>query len=56
VRVTGNHDPELPPFEQMESYLRTDYFMRKSRDSQERKIADLRKNYEIIVEGSETEK
>ena len=51
VRVTGAHEPELPPFEQMESYLRTDFFMQKSRESQQNKINDLRKNYQIIVEG-----
>jgi hypothetical protein len=50
VRVTATHDPELPPFEKMESYLRTDYFFQKSRESQLRKIEELRKNYEIIVE------
>jgi hypothetical protein len=50
VRVTGHHDPELPPFEKMESYLRTDYLLQKSRDSQQRKIEELRKNYEIILE------
>ena len=54
VRVTAEHDPELPPFEKMESYLRTDYLMQKSRESQQRKIDDLRQNYEIIVEGERT--
>jgi peptidyl-prolyl cis-trans isomerase C len=52
VRVIGNHGPELPPFEQMESYLRTDYFMVKGRESQMRKIEELMKNYEIVVEGA----
>ena len=51
VRVTGTHEPELPPFEEMESYLRTDYLMIKSRESQQRKIEELMKNYEIVVEG-----
>ena len=51
VRVTGIHDPELPPFEQMESYLRTDYFLTKSRESQTSKIEALMNNYEIVVEG-----
>jgi hypothetical protein len=49
--VTGNHDPELPPFESMESYLRTDYFLTKTRESQQTKIKELRKNYEIVVQG-----
>ena len=50
VRVTATHEPELPPFEKMESYLRTEYFMQKNRESQQQKIDDLRKNYEVIVE------
>ena len=54
VRVTAELPPELPPFEQMESYLRTDYFMQKARQSQSDKIAALRKNYDIVVEGLET--
>ncbi|NNL75388.1 MAG: peptidyl-prolyl cis-trans isomerase [Desulfobacterales bacterium] len=56
VRVMQEHDPELPPFEQMESYLRTEYFMQKSRESQMRKIDDLSKNYVVVVEGSEKER
>ena len=53
VRVTGTHDPELPPFEQMESYLRTDYFLTKGRESQRDKIEELKKNYTIVVEGKQ---
>ncbi len=52
VRVTAVHDPELPPFEQMESYLRTDYFLTKSRESQTGKIEELMQNYKIVVEGN----
>lgn len=51
VRVTAEHEPELPPFEQMQSFLRTDYFLKKGRQSQIDKIDELRQNYEIIVEG-----
>ncbi|MBT8406387.1 MAG: peptidyl-prolyl cis-trans isomerase [Deltaproteobacteria bacterium] len=54
VRVTAQHEPELPPFEQMESYLRSDYFLQKGRESQQAKIDELRKNYGIVVEGAET--
>jgi len=50
VIVTETHPPELPAFEKMESYLRADHFMQKSRESQQDKIEDLRKNYEIILE------
>ena len=51
VRVTAEHAPELPSFEQMETYLRTDYMLQKGRESQTRKIEELKKNYEIVVEG-----
>lgn len=53
VRVTATHEPELPPFEQMESYLRTDYSMRNVRESQVTKIEELRKNYQIVVGGKQ---
>ena len=52
VRVTASHDSELPPFEQMESFLRSDYVMVKSRDRQQEKIRSLMKNYKIAVEGA----
>lgn len=55
VRLTGRHDPELPRFEKMESYLRTDYLMEKSRASVTRKIDEMSKGYKIVVEGAETE-
>jgi len=51
VIITENHKPEVPPFENIESYLRDDYFLQKSREVQQRKIDELRKNYNIIVEG-----
>jgi len=54
VIVTENHEPKLSPFENIESFLRDDYFLQKSREVQQRKIDELRRNYEIIVEG-ETE-
>lgn len=55
VRVTGVHEAELPPFEEMEAYLRTDYLLRKGRESQLKKIEGLRKNYRIVVDDPETE-
>ena len=51
VRVNAAHDPELPPFDQMESFLRTDYLLFKGRESQAGKIKELMNNYEIKVEG-----
>ena len=56
VRVAAEHEPELPPFEQMESFLRTDYMVQKSRDSQVAKIDELRKNYVVTVEGMQKKK
>ena len=56
VRVTAQHDRELPPFEQMESYLRMDYLMEKSRESQEQKIDDMSKSYRIILGETEPRK
>jgi len=50
VRVTETHDPELPAFEDMQSYLRMDYLLQKGRESQQSKIDELRKNYEIILD------
>jgi hypothetical protein len=51
VIVSEQHQLELPKFESIESYLRNDYFMLKNREVQNRKIDEMRKNYEIIVEG-----
>ena len=52
VRITAEHEPEMPPFEKMESYLRQDYILQKTREGQAAKIDELRKNYEIVVEGN----
>ena len=52
VRVAAEHEPELTPFEQMESYLRQDYILRKTRENQVAKIDELRKNYVVVVEGN----
>lgn len=51
VRGIEAHDPELPRFEKMESYLRTDYLLNKGRETQTRRIEALMKNYDIVVEG-----
>ena len=49
VHLTAKADPEAPPFEQVEPYLRQDYLFRKSRESQQKKIQELRKPYEIVI-------
>ena len=51
VHATAEHQPELPPFEGMESFLRTDYLLTKGRETQARKIQELMKKYEIVLEG-----
>ena len=53
VRVNGQHDPEIAPFEKMESYLRQDYLMSKMIKSQQTKIDELRKGFVVVVEGKE---
>lgn len=53
VRVTAHHDPEVPSFENLESYLRQDYLMQKMRQNQQGKIDELRKGYVVVVEGEE---
>jgi len=50
VRITENHDPELPLFDEIENYLRQDYLIQKTREIQEQKIDDISKSYEIIIE------
>lgn len=55
VRVTAHHDPEVPSFKNMESYLRQDYLMQKMRESQQNKIDELRKGYVVFVEGEAKE-
>ena len=49
------HLPELPPFEQMEEYLRQDYLLQKMRESQQLKIDEMRKDYKIIIEEEDSE-
>ena len=56
LRVTAKHDAKLPPFEQMESYLRENYLMEKTRESQQQKIDNLSKNYRIVVGETEPRK
>lgn len=55
VRVTETHEPELPPFENMENFLRDAYYIEKGRESQEMKIDALRQNYRVVVEGTEVQ-
>lgn len=51
VKVIQRHAPQEPSFEKLESYLRQDYRMTRSLAKQDEKIAKMREQYEIIVEG-----
>lgn len=53
VRVFATHEAEVAPFEQLESYLRQDYLMTKMRESQQRKVDNLRENYDVIIDNPE---
>jgi len=50
VFVSEDHESEMPPFENIEPFLRTDYLMSKSRESQASKIENMRKNYQIVTD------
>ena len=51
ILLTAKSDPKLPQFDRVESYLRQDYFFRKSRDLQLQKNQELRGLYEIVIAG-----
>ena len=55
LKVFEKHNPELPSFEHMESYLRQDYIYKKTRELQEEKINELSKQFDIVVEGEAAE-
>lgn len=53
VRVVERHPPEVPTFEDLESYLRQDWLMTRTRELQQAGIDEMRSKYEIeIVEES----
>ena len=53
LKVTEIHNPEIPTFDQIESYLKQDYVFRKTRALQEDKIRALSDQFIIVVEGEE---
>ena len=53
VRILEAHEPELAPFEALESYLRQDWFMTRHRETQQKKIDAMRKQYRIEIESDE---
>ena len=52
VKVVNRHEPLLPPFEPLESFVRSQYFLEKGRESQRRKIEEFSKRYQVVVEGA----
>ncbi len=51
VKVIQRHAPQEPSFEKLESYLRQDYLMTLSLARQNEKIAKMREQYKIVMEG-----
>lgn len=50
VYVFAIHDPSVPQFEDVEQYLKQDYIFDKMRESQQKKIDEMKTNYNIIIE------
>jgi hypothetical protein len=50
ARVAAHHPPTLPSFADLESYLRQDWTLDQQRHAAAAKIAELRRNYRIVVE------
>jgi hypothetical protein len=50
VRVAEHHPPTLPSFAELESYLRQDWTLDQQRRALADRLAELRRNYRIVVE------
>jgi peptidyl-prolyl cis-trans isomerase C len=50
VRVVEHHPPVLPSFSELESYLRQDWMLDQQRRALADQLAELRRNYRIVVE------
>jgi PPIC-type PPIASE domain len=50
MRVAARHPPSLPSFEELESYLRQDWILDQQRRAAAVRLAELRRNYRIVVE------
>jgi hypothetical protein len=50
MRVAERHPPSLPSFEELESYLRQDWILDQQRRAAAIRVAELRRNYRIVVE------
>jgi hypothetical protein len=52
VRVVEHHPPAMPSFAELEGYLRQDWTLDQQRRAIADKLAELRRNYRIVVEGA----
>jgi PPIC-type PPIASE domain len=50
VRVAAHHPPTMPDFAELEAYLRQDWSLDQQRRAIADKLAELRRNYRIVVE------
>ena len=53
LRITEIIPPGIPSFEDMEQYLRSDYFIFKTRESQQSGIEELKAQYQVIIGSDE---
>jgi hypothetical protein len=50
MRVAAHHPPSMPTFEELESYLRRDWIMDQQQRAAAIRLAELRRDYRIVVE------
>jgi hypothetical protein len=50
MRVAAHHRPGMPSFAELETYLRQDWALDQQRRATAAKLAELRRNYRIVVE------
>ena len=50
VKVLEKHPPVAARFEDVEDYLAMDYILKKTRESQDEKVEELRKKYNVVVD------
>jgi hypothetical protein len=50
MRVSEHHPPGMPSFEKLESYLRQDWTLDQQQRATAARLAELRRNYRILVE------
>lgn len=50
IYVFDIHEPRVPPFEEVERFLKQDYIFQKTRENQQEKIEEIKKNYNIVIE------